>query len=80
VKVHEVQCDGCGKRKAMDATTETKWLTVATAVSPDEYAAVMAKLEEGQELQNVIDNGDFCGLVCLANWASARASLRMLDE
>lgn len=79
VKVHEVQCDACGKRKAMDATTEAKWLTVATAVSPDEYAQVMEKLNDGASLETVIDNGDFCSLMCLANWASARAELRSLD-
>lgn len=79
MKVNEVECDGCGTRKAIDQSTEHTWLTVATAVSANEYAEVMEKLHQGEELGNLVDNGDFCSLICLANWASARASLRELD-
>lgn len=78
-KVNEVRCDACGRTKGMDESTEHTWLTVATAVSALEYQGVVQKLQEGASLENLIDNGDFCSLMCLANWASARATLRELD-
>jgi hypothetical protein len=79
MKVNEVECDGCGTRKRIDESSEHTWLTVATAVSANEYAEVMEKLHQGETLESLVDNGDFCSLVCLANWASLRANMRELD-
>ena len=78
-KKNLIVCDSCGKEKGMDESTGTMWLVVASAASTEEYQNALLALQDGADFKSIVDAGDFCGLVCLANWASARANLRDLD-
>ena len=77
---HMLICDACGKTKKVTDTDEHAWLFLQTRVSVDEYQAVVGAAQAGQDITHMLDGGDFCSLMCLANWASARASLRELDR
>ena len=79
-KLNQVRCDACQRTKELDESTEHTWLQVSTAVSAEEYAKVVDRIHRGMKAEDVIDNGDFCSLMCLANWASARAELRAMDD
>lgn len=74
-------CDACGKVDEEGMSQLRPWLKVQTMVATaEQYAKLTGKLASGEEVKNVADYGDFCGLICLANWASARASLREMDD
>ena len=77
---HMVTCDACGKSKKIEDTDEHAWLFVQTRVSKEEYLAVMGAAQAGDSIEHMLDGGDFCCLMCLANWASARANLREIDQ
>ena len=80
MKVHELECDGCGARKNVNSSEGRPWVTVTNSVSHAEYLALAESFNAGVDVESALDQGDFCSLHCLANWASARANLRGLDE
>ncbi len=78
-----VVCDSCGQESALTSIT-SPWYHVNTVVATQEMAqSLMERLTEDQkergDFKDAFDFGDFCSLVCLANWASVRANLRGLD-
>ncbi len=76
-----VECDACGKTKAEGEVSARPWVQVRTAVgSNEEYQAIIEALQAGNPENAVTDSGDFCSLSCLANWASARYEMRMMDD
>jgi hypothetical protein len=78
-KENVIRCDGCGKAKQTHESTGSPWLSVQAQTSPEEYQGVVMKLQGGASLESLIDTGDFCSLLCLADWASARHALRALS-
>lgn len=74
-------CDACGKEVDEEGMSKLRpWLKIQTMVATaEQYAKLTGKLADGEQVKDVADYGDFCGLICVANWASARASLRELD-
>jgi len=75
-------CDACGKEvNEVEMSKVRPWLKLQTMVATaEQYAKLTGKLADGEQVKDVADYGDFCGLICIANWASARASLRELDD
>lgn len=65
-------CDACSARvRTHDANS---WLNVRCIVGNIElYESLMESDKDS------IDSGDFCTLVCLANWSSARANMKSLE-
>jgi hypothetical protein len=73
------KCDACQKQVAEEETDGT-WVNVRALVGNLE---AYNRLQEARELYGdevALDHGDFCGLICLSNWASARASMKELNE
>lgn len=77
-----IECDACGTRRQTDKAEpdSTPWLKVQTQMSPDEYQGIIEKLRAGASVDSLTDGGDFCSLICLANWASAQHSLKQLSD
>lgn len=69
-------CDACDKE--VDVLEADGWLETRTYIATQTFMSRVyeARDEGGDDGTN---HGDFCSLFCLANWASAQASLRELD-
>lgn len=68
-----LECDHCHKTAKMEVSSG--WVNVRVIVgSPQE-------LQRLQQLgENALDSGDFCSLVCLANWSNIQQANRELAE
>ena len=78
-KKNMVVCDACGKEQNAEAPEGPRWYQVATAVSPEEYQKVLAMLQQGAKVKDLVEQGDFCSLMCVANWASALHEMKALN-
>jgi hypothetical protein len=81
MKENLIRCDACGKTEAISGSPDAlhSWLLVNTAVAPNDMKKIVEALQEGKDAAHLLDTGDFCSLICLANWASSQANLRGLD-
>ena len=79
-KQNVIVCDACGITKQAEDSTGSMWLNLSSMSSTDEYENVMKRMANGEQIQNLVDSGDFCSLSCVANWASARFELKSMDH
>lgn len=83
---HVLTCDGCGRQRIIGKELilgEQPWVQVKTLiVSQGEQLKLQETLSYGGEkaVDDLLDTGDFCSLVCLANWSSARATMKSLSD
>lgn len=72
-------CDACGKKVRLEEVGEAGlWFTVAALVgTPEMYTQYEQMAETGRPGH---DHGDFCGLICLINWASNVKNIRDLEQ
>ena len=83
MKKNIMVCDGCEKQQ--DIGNDTKgWYQLNQLVPQSEYKRLAEEMMRGgvtlEEVTAQFDSGEFCSLVCVANWASATAGLRELNE
>jgi hypothetical protein len=75
MKIELLECDNCHERAT--PAEVSGWLRVFTVVGNDEAMEMLEqRLLAGEK---PIDNGDFCGLRCLGEWAFAQELLRDLE-
>jgi hypothetical protein len=73
-----IVCDACGTETEL--TGADGWIEARTYIASQDF---MSRVYEARNEGNTDDgtnHGDFCSLLCLANWASAQANLRDLDD
>lgn len=75
VKIEKLECDNCHVQVMPDDVGG--WLRVFTVVGSDEQMQDIAeRIERGEK---PINQGDFCTLRCLGEWAFAQELLRDLE-
>jgi hypothetical protein len=83
MKKNIMVCDGCEKQQDITSDT-TGWYSLNQLVPQSEYKRLAEDLMHGgktlEQIQAEFDQGEFCSLVCVANWASATAGMRELSE
>jgi hypothetical protein len=72
MKNHSVTCDACGRTKSVDEDTDEPWLVLQTMATETEQADIIMQLRDGAKIRDLVPGGDFCSLMCVANWSNAR--------